>query len=370
MSIRVAFPFVGDTIGGSHVSAALLMAELPQYGFSPVAIVHQDGPLLQWLERRGLTCLRTGLPCLSPGAAGLSAVLKIFMIAPRLALFLRKNNFVLVHANDGRMITSWMPAGRLAGCKTVAHRRTRWSVSRLSDIAFSFAQSVIAISQYVEQTLPESLRRKTMVIANPFEPDDMSRADARKRVLDLVGGDMPAIAFIGTLQKQKRPDIFLRAAAIIHAQRPDIRFLLIGRDGDQGAAARVLRTELGLDHVVTFAGFRADAAQCLAGCDLLLAPAVDEGHGRTLVEAMTADIPVIAAASGGHREIIDDGRTGLLVAPDDPQALAQAALALLADPARASALSNTARVWAANNFSVAAHAKAVAGVYRNLLGAA
>ena len=58
--------------------------------------------------------------------------------------------------------------------------------------------------------------------------------------VDLVGGDAPVVAFIGTLQKQKRPDIFLRAAAIIHAQRPDIRFLLIGRDGDQGAAARVL----------------------------------------------------------------------------------------------------------------------------------
>lgn len=85
---------------------------------------------------------------------------------------------------------------------------------------------------------------------------------------------------------------------------------------------------------------------------------------------MTAGVPVVAAASGGHLEIIDQGRTGVLVAPDDPQALAQAALALLADPARASALSNTARVWAANNFSVAAHAKAVAGVYRNLLGAA
>src|SRR4051812_48614521 len=107
MSVRVAFPFAGDTIGGSHVSPALLMAELPRHGFSPIAIVHQDGPLLPWLRQRGLSCLRADLPCLSPSAAGMSAVLKIFMIAPRLALFLRRNDFTLVHANDGRMITSW-----------------------------------------------------------------------------------------------------------------------------------------------------------------------------------------------------------------------------------------------------------------------
>jgi len=272
-----------------------------------------------------------------------------------------------VHANDGRMITSWMPAARIAGCKTIAHRRTRWSVSRLSDIAFSFAQKVIAISRYVETTLPGPLRQKSVVIANPFEGNAMRRADARKRVIDLVG-DAPTVAFVGTLQKQKRPDIFLRAAAIIHRQRPDIRFLLMGRDGEEGVSTRALCTELGLDGVVIFAGFRADAAECLAGCDLLLAPAVEEGHGRTLVEAMTAGVPVVAAASGGHVEIIEPDRTGLLVAPDDPQARAQAALTLLVDPARAHAIADAARMSATTSFSAAAHAQAVANVYRSLLG--
>ncbi len=85
---------------------------------------------------------------------------------------------------------------------------------------------------------------------------------------------------------------------------------------------------------------------------------------------MTAGVPVVAAASGGHLEIIEPDHTGLLVTPDDPQKLARAALALLGDPARGSVLSNAARAWAAENFSTAAHAKAVAGVYRSLLGAA
>jgi glycosyltransferase involved in cell wall biosynthesis len=129
----------------------------------------------------------------------------------------------------------------------------------------------------------------------------------------------------------------------------------------------VLCRELGLDGIATFAGFRPDAGEWLAGCDLLLAPAVEEGHGRTLVEAMTAGVPVVAASSGGHLEIIEPGRTGILVAPDDPQASAQAALTLLAEPARARALADSAQRWAQANFSAAAHAEAVAAVYRSLL---
>jgi glycosyltransferase involved in cell wall biosynthesis len=367
MSLRVAFPFVGDAIGGSHISAALLMAALPEHGFSPIAIVHQDGPLLPFLGQRGLDCMHVDLPCLRPGAAGIPAVLDIFIMAPRLAAFLRENEFTLVHANDGRMITGWMPGARLAGCGTIAHRRTRWSPSRLSDIALSFAQKVIAISRYVETTLPQGLREKSVVIANPFESTAISRTDARKRVMTLEGSDAPVVAFVGTLQRQKRPDIFLRAAAIIHRQRPDIRFVLIGRDGEEGDAARDLCNALDLDGVVTFAGFHTDAAEWLAGCDLLLAPAVEEGHGRALVEAMTAGVPVIAAASGGHLEIVDDGRTGLLVRPDEPEEMATAALSLLFDPGQASRVAVAARAAAVAKFSVPAHAEAVAKVYRELV---
>ena len=370
MTLRVAFPFVGDSVGGSHISAALLMAELPRLGFSPVAIVHQDGPLLTWLQARKLDYLRADLPFLPSGAAGLPAILQIFTMAPQLALFLRHNRFDLVHANDGRMIVTWMAAARLAGCKAVAHRRTRWSASRLATIGFFFAQAVIAISRYVESTLSESLRRKAIVIANPFEPPRITRAEARQSLAALVGEHGPVVAFIGTLQAQKRPDVFLRAAALMHRQRPELRFLLIGRDGDQGAVARALCRELSLDAVVTFAGFRPDAADCLAGCDLLLAPAVEEGHGRVLIEAMSVGVPVVAASSGGHLDIISPGRTGILVAPGDAQALAETGLALLSDPTRAVEIADAARLWAAAGFSVIAHAQSVAATYHGLFKSA
>jgi glycosyltransferase involved in cell wall biosynthesis len=130
---------------------------------------------------------------------------------------------------------------------------------------------------------------------------------------------------------------------------------------------RTLCSELGLAEVASFAGFRADAPALLAGCDLLLAPAVNEGHGRTLIEAMMAGVPVVAAKSGGHSEIVQHERTGLLAPADDSEALANAALSLLAAPGRAKIMSQAARAWAVGKFSPAAHADAVADVYRRCL---
>src|SRR3546814_9209528 len=70
----------------------------------------------------------------------------------------------------------------------------------------------------------------------------------------------------------------------------------------------------------------------MAACDALLVTAVDEPFGRTLIEAMLLETPVIAANSGGNPEAIEDGENGLIVPPDDPESFADAALALIDDP--------------------------------------
>ena len=242
MSMRVAFPFVGDTIGGSHISAALLMAQASAARIFPGRdrASGRAAAAVPQATRPRRAC-SVDLPCLAPGAAGIPAVLKIVMIAPRLASFLRQNDFALVHANDGRMITGWMPGARLAGCRTVAHRRTRWSPSRLSDIAFSFAQKVIAISRYVETTLPDALRKKSVVIANPFDGTAISRGEARARAVGLVGKDALDSSLLSARCKNRSgPTFFCAPPPSFTGSVPTSDFLLIGRDGEEGAAARAL----------------------------------------------------------------------------------------------------------------------------------
>jgi glycosyltransferase involved in cell wall biosynthesis len=366
MTTRVLFPFVGDSIGGSHVSAALLMAALPEQGFSPLAVVHRDGPLKSWLRSRDVPVVAADLPFVS-ARGGITSFASIVSAAPRLALYARSNNFAIVHAHDGRMIATWMGAARLAGSVAIAHRRTRWSPSRLSHLSLRLASGIVAISDFVRDSLPVDLHQRTVVIANPFESEARVADGGRAEIRRLVGGEGPIVAFVGTLQPQKRPDVFLRAAAIMHSKRIDIRFVLIGRDDGMGEPMRYLCQELGIDGITTFTGFRDDARQLLGGCDLLLAPAVDEGHGRVVVEAMLAGVPVVAAASGGHLEIVQPDRTGLLVPADTPYALADAALGLLGDAGRTQNLIKSALSYVNLNFTPHAHAAAVAALYKQFL---
>lgn len=366
---RVAFPFVGDTIGGSHVSAALLMQALPEFGFTPVALLHHDGPLADYLSDRNLASQRVDLPHLSAGDAGLPALGRIATIAPRLALQLRRDDFALVHANDGRMIASWMPAGRLAGIAGVAHRRTRWVSSRLAHLSLRAARRIIAISEYVRAGLPADLASRTRVISNAFTEPAGDRA-AALGILGIDAGDRrPVVGFVGTLQAQKRPDVFVEAATLLVRNGSDARFVLAGRDGDRSDVLRKCASDHGIADRVTFSGFHPNASELIAGFDLLLAPAVNEGHGRTLVEAMLAGVPVVAADSGGHREIVAHGETGLLVPADDPAALADAAQTLLSSPDDRQRLASNAQRWTAEMATPRAHGEAVAGVYRELLTA-
>ena len=367
MSIRVAFPFVGDSIGGSHISASLLMRELPEYGFAPFALVHCRGVLSDWLDDRGLQVVCQKLPFLPPGRGGLPAIFQLAAITPRLALFLRQNNIRLIHTNDGRTAATWMPACRLAGAKAIAHQRTRWIPSRLANWTMRLADRSIPISNFVRNSMPLDVQERAAVVANPFDCDVPDREAGRSAVELLIGSSAPVVAFVGTLQSQKRPEIFLGAAARINRRRPDVRYLMVGRDGEIGAEMRRLCAEYGLSDVVTFSGFRSDALTLLAGSAVLLAPAVDEGQGRAVIEAMICGVPVVAADSGGHSEIIEAGTRGFLVKPDDAEGLATAALSILERPELSQAIARAASDWAKSTFSPTIHARAVADEYRRLL---
>jgi glycosyltransferase involved in cell wall biosynthesis len=116
-------------------------------------------------------------------------------------------------------------------------------------------------------------------------------------------------------------------------------------------------------------GFRYPPERWLAGCEVLLVPAVDEPFGRTLIEAMLLGTVVVAAASGGNPEAIRDGATGCLVPPDDAAAFAQRTLDLLAAPTVAASLADAARHAALGRFGLRQHADAIMGVYDAMLAA-
>jgi len=143
--------------------------------------------------------------------------------------------------------------------------------------------------------------------------------------------------------------------------------LLLAGDGPEEHRLRTQVAALGLAGSVRFLGFREDIASLLACAELLVLPSLNEGFGMVLLEAMAMGSPVVASAVGGVPEVVLDGRTGLLVPPADPEALAAAILRLLGDPGFARQMGETGRERARKSFSREAFLQAHRDLYENLL---
>lgn len=149
----------------------------------------------------------------------------------------------------------------------------------------------------------------------------------------------PLILHVGSLIARKNIARLLAAFAQVAAALPAARLALLG-GGPEEAALRALAGQLGIASAVTFAG-RVDEAVKLAyhaRADLLVSASTMEGFGLAVGEAMACGVPVVATTAGSLPEIIEDGVSGLLVPPNDTDALAAAMLRVLQEPALAQRL--------------------------------
>ncbi|MEE2709388.1 MAG: glycosyltransferase family 4 protein [Gemmatimonadota bacterium] len=161
---------------------------------------------------------------------------------------------------------------------------------------------------------------------------DAEKEGERLRQDLAIDPDLPMILWVGRLVPIKGCDVFLKACAIVTTRLPDARIFILG-DGYLADSLKLLATEQGLDDHLRFMGHRSDRAIWMWAADLFVLSSINEGLGRVIVEAMSTHTPVVATAVGGVGEIIQDGITGLLVPPSDPEKLAEAMLYLLEDSA-------------------------------------
>lgn len=165
-------------------------------------------------------------------------------------------------------------------------------------------------------------------LALPLEPK--SASDLRK-TLGLPAG--PLVGVFSRLAPWKGQHVLLEAMATL----PGIRCIVVGDAlfGEQAYAARLkqMATECGLADRVHFLGHRNDVPKLMKAVDVMVHPSIDsEPFGRTLVEAMLAGVPVIATDAGAAPDILEGGKAGTLVPPNDHHALAAAIASVLARP--------------------------------------
>jgi glycosyltransferase involved in cell wall biosynthesis len=374
--MRVLWIDLVSELGGAQHSLLEACGGLSGHGVEAVAAVPR-GPLFERLLAAGVPVLPVpALRATKRGWGFFSTVSKLLRAPGSVARLVRTVKPDIIHANS-------LPAF-LAARECCARLPVLWHVRDLrlpvapARAASRQAARIIAASEAIDEHLTHILSPRILgrirVIRNGIDPARFASCDkdAARRLLGLPGDGAPVIGMVAHLVPWKRHDAFIQAAAAIHRQRPDARFAAVGRDLFREHA----RWRAQLERQIAGAGladaFRwiedcDDAAPVLPAFDVLLHPALQEPFGRVICEAMAASVPVIAADSGGPADIIESGVSGLLVRDGDPGRMAEAALALLADPARAAALAAAGRARVLGRFTTDSVCQQLAKEYRALM---
>jgi glycosyltransferase involved in cell wall biosynthesis len=227
----------------------------------------------------------------------------------------------------------------------------------------------LAVSREIAGELVERLGWPEAKIEVVYNAVDLARVDveAPPGLREELGGGRqgPLVLTPARLDAQKGHRTLFEAIP----QVPDATFVLAG-EGPEREALEALAAQFGIADRVRFLGRREDVPELLAACDVFALPSLYEGSSLAVLEAMAARIPIVSSAIGGTEELIEDGRSGLLFAPGDSEALAAALRRVLGDPGLRKSLATHARERVEAGLTREATASKVTGVYRELLGEA
>ena len=254
----------------------------------------------------------------------------------------------MLHAN----IATWL-AARLAASgaavvlrETNSHRAQTGLGSlyrRLGRIAYRRADLVIALSEGVRRELVEDMALepgRTVTIPNPVQVAAIRQQvrKARRRPSPLPKWRGPTIISVGRLFPQKAYEVLIDAVA---RHLPDARIVILG-EGPDRAALTQQAAQLGIAEQLVMPGFIEDVAPYLAHADVFALSSRWEGFGHVIVEAMAAALPIVSTdCPYGPTDIIEHEKTGLLVPPEDADALGRAIAMIAAEPALARTLARS-----------------------------
>jgi len=346
--------------GGSERQLAILAKSLSRERFQlHVGCIRRDGPFAQDFEDTpefrlggslyGWQSLRTRL---------------------HLARHLRRNRVQIAHAFDFYTTLTLIPAARLARVPVVIG-----SFRQLGDlltptqfrsqaIAFRWCDAVVCNSQAGADRLAADgmARNKLVVIGNALLDEAFAKVPAAL-------AKCPGVLRVGMVARMnaryKNHSGFLRIAVQIHQRFPDVEFVLAG-DGPLRHEIEQEAQSMGLGNHVLFIGDRRDVSAVLASMDVAVLTSDSEGLSNVILEAMAANVPVVAYDVGGNRELVNADRGGIVRAGDE-DGFSAAVGRLLAQPSLREELARNARSFAEEKFSLKRIQNDYEELYRSLL---
>jgi glycosyltransferase involved in cell wall biosynthesis len=177
----------------------------------------------------------------------------------------------------------------------------------------------------------------------------------------------PVVGNVAALVPHKGHRHLIEAAHLVVREMPDTRFLILGEGELREQLERQIRDHH-LEKHVLLPGFRTDVIGCIKGFDLFVMSSVTEGLGTSLLDAMACSRASVATRAGGIPELVQDGRTGVLVEPRDHAAMAREIVRLLRDDGLRRQMGEAARTRVAEKFTVERMVAETAAVYERVVG--
>jgi len=254
---------------------------------------------------------------------------------------LRRERVALIHAHEfSAILCGWIVA-TLAGVPFVAtvHGKNYFWEKLRRRVAYRFVSrqgTMVVVSHDLKRFVCDKVgvaEKRVQVIYNGVAPaQTVSDEEVRKCKSELgVSGCYPLLGVVGSLYPVKGHRFFLEAMPELLRRWPQARLLVIGR-GELDVALKEQVKQLAIGANVHFLGMRQDVPRLLSVLDAFVLPSLSEGLSLALLEAMASGKPVVATLVGGNPELIDHGRTGFLVQPEDARDLAANLVKLLSDP--------------------------------------
>ncbi|MGA7055735.1 MAG: glycosyltransferase [Mycobacterium sp.] len=366
--IRVLFVVPALPVGGAERHVTTMLPRMDTARFSPSVIcIGEEGALFPTLPAAGIEAVALR----RHKRQAVRALIELVMMMRR-----TRPDVVVVQGYSAEVLGGI--AARIAGVKhtinwvhNIGNVEPRGTVRSTVDRALTrWTSGYFGVAEAQRRYLVDELGYpddKIRIIYNGVDPAQFSiSTDRGVRAEFGFAEDDPVVGIVAMLRPEKDHVSFLRAARTVVDELPRARFLIIG-DGPMRAQLEALCTELQLTMNVHFAGSRDDVARLLQAIDVFVLSSVTvECFPISLLEAMACARPAVCSAVGGIPEMINDGETGYLVPPKDPQQLAARLGRLLRDPVTARRMGRAARARVEAEFdldrSIAAAQQAIEDV--------
>ena len=298
----------------------------------------------------------------------------------RLTSYVHMHNIHLMHLINMRCFEfNSALVAKMAGIPVIWHMHFRFDAAfpkmgktkrkALLSLMHSLASKIVGCSRYSAAQFTEvGLKKNVVALPNGVDVKMLECSiDKSRRLFRGAYGiqkDEFLVGMVSRITPQKRPFDFIRTAARMKRRYPAVKFILVGSDTTKEYWARIQKASA---EKVILTGFYERTPEVMHALDVLLFPAIKDTAGLVILEAMACKKPVVAADSGGVREIIVPRKTGIVVPPKQPAAFAQAIIQLLQNPQKARELGEQGYLRVKKHFEIRASVRKIEALYQQVL---